>query len=365
MFKRALVIPKRKIAVVPGKQHFFYGNNGLSGSHKGFTLDTNNDSFSDIGFPTSISGVAMGGVFYFGVSPDGKWMALALNGSGRLLLYRRTNDVWAQVSFGNTFTIPTSTSISTFFGISWTADSSMFVASCAGVNYVFAFQLSPDGTTFNYISQSGNGSSNTTTGVSLSPDGTYLAWPNILNSTSFTMWKWNGGGYSQLATLSLGVSQVTAIYGASWSPDGQFLFIGTNNLNASLIVYRRDGDSFTRIVSVGTPSNNARRLVSTLDCTYHCLGMGTGAGFYLYKWDPVALTMTKISGTPSAPGACSYAMFSPDGNYLAVSWVGAVDTVKVAVFHRVGDTLIDVGFPMPPDNRTNAWTLGWGAVPAS
>jgi len=170
--------------------------------------------------------------------------------------------------------------------------------------------------------------------VDWSPDGKYVA---IHASAGPVLWwyKRDGDTFTKMADP---VYNPTGGSGSlAWSPDGQYLAIGLSFATPYVVVYKRTGDTLTRIAvdPPSQPTTPGKVLVSwSPDGTM--LIAATSNSPYLHVWSFVGGAFTKLT-TPTAPGSYPWeGSWSPDGQIYVVAHQASPG---VTSYKRVGNTL--------------------------
>jgi WD40 repeat protein len=111
------------------------------------------------------------------------------------------------------------------------------------------------------------------------------------------------------------------VFATAWSPDGQYLSVGSNITTANrFTIYKRSGDTFTKLTDPATmPGINVYTTAWSPDGQYLSVGSGTTTAdrFTIYKRS--GDTFTKLTDPATMPGNEVFATaWSPDGQYLSV-----------------------------------------------
>jgi len=175
-----------------------------------------------------------------------------------------------------------------------------------------------------------------TNGVALSPDGTYLV---VTHNTSpfITMYKRSGDTFTKLAISGT----PSTAYGCEFSSDGVYLSVAHAN-SPYITIYKRSGDTFTKLSNPSILPNGAALGCSfSADGIYLSVASNTSPFITMYKRS--GDTFTKLADPSILPdGSAKDCSFSADGVYLAV----AHDVGVVTVYKRSGDTFTKLDFPV-------------------
>ena len=105
--------------------------------------------------------------------------------------------------------------------------------------------------------------------------------------------------------------------GTAFSPDGTYLAV-TSNLSPYLIIYKRSGDTFTKLADPATlPDHIKGGTAFSPDGTY--LAVTSSNSPYILMYKRSGDTFTKIADPVTLPSSPKGTAFSPDGTYLAVT----------------------------------------------
>jgi DNA-binding beta-propeller fold protein YncE len=167
-------------------------------------------------------------------------------------------------------------------------------------------------------------------GVSFSSDNRYLAFTggNLfvykIDATSDT--------FTRLASPTL-----ASPYGVAFTPDNNYLLVGTSATPYINIYKITAGDTFTKLSNPSSlPSIGTVQSISvTADSVYVAIGGTSSPWISIYKIDSSTDTFTKLSNPSTLPGTAAWVSFSPDGTYLAA---GCNTAPRVIVYKRSGDT---------------------------
>jgi len=81
--------------------------------------------------------------------------------------------------------------------------------------------------------------------ISWSPNGQYLAVGTITGSDDLNIYSWDGSSLTFIQTIAL-----TIVYSTSWSPNGQYLAVGISAGGNNLIIYSWNGSSLSQLQTI-------------------------------------------------------------------------------------------------------------------
>jgi|GEM_PF-678621 len=182
--------------------------------------------------------------------------------------------------------------------------------------------------TFNKLSPNVTTVGDVAYGTSFSPDGTYVAAVENNVSPNIGVYKRNGDTFTKLP----GLAAASQSSGVAFSPDGVYLGL-SSGITPFVHIYKRSGDTFNKLTSPANPVGAAQGIGFSPDGTYLVLTHQVSPFVTVYKRS--ADTFTALAALPAAPGIGRSVSFSPDGTYMAVAHQ---TTPFVTVYKRSGDT---------------------------
>ena len=209
------------------------------------------------------------------------------------------------------------------------------------------------GATYSEVASLGGFYNNYSWDASFSPDGTYLAL--ALKTNGMCVYKRSGDSFSILpAPDDMPLSAFTY---AAWSPDGTYLALTCND-SPKIILYKRSGDTFTRLSITAWTGIGAYSIYSpsfSPDGTQ--LAMGLSQSPYIAIYSRSGDTFTRIADPAALPTGNGVGVaYSPTGNYLAVAhW----NSPFITIYSRSGSTFTKLPNPagLPPEGGTGvAWS---------
>lgn len=136
------------------------------------------------------------------------------------------------------------------------------------------------------------------------------------------------------------------VYSIRFSPDGKYLAAQVNNGADSLVFYRRDGDTFTKIGTAKLPSPSYNGSSSyyggsfSPDGLYYVATTSTAPWMVWFKFENE--TFTHLPNPAVTPGEfCFSSAWDAAGNYLAIGSFAS----GIHVYRRENDTLVKIASP--------------------
>lgn len=181
-------------------------------------------------------------------------------------------------------------------------------------------------------------SASRTTDIALSPDGEYAAATS--NDTPFLLiYKRSGDTFTKLANPAVPPSGIGK--GVSFSSDGLYLAVA-HAVSPFITIYKRSGDTFAKLANPASLPTSAYGLAFSADSAYLAVAHDASPFITIYKRS--ADTFTKLANPTALPGGTAPGVaFSPDGVYLAVAYVG---TPFLLIYKRSGDTFTKLADPV-------------------
>jgi Tol biopolymer transport system component len=281
-------------------------------------------------------------------SPDGRYLALACQGSPYVVIYDWISGVPVKIT--NPATLPTGNASN----VAWSPD---------GRYLAVAHTNSPRVTIYDWISgvpvkiaDPATLPTSTGTVVAWSPDGRYLG-VSHLSSPYITIYDWISGAPVKItnpATLPTSIG-----YGVAWSPDGRFISVSHTTTPFVTIYDCYSGVPLKITDPLSLPTGNGLGSSWSPDGRYLVISHSTSPYITIYDWiRSVPLKLTDLITLPV--GDSNGAAWSPDGRYLAVAhttspyitiydWISGVP-VKIADPATL-PTGIGYGVAWSPDGR--------------
>jgi WD40 repeat protein len=176
--------------------------------------------------------------------------------------------------------------------------------------------------------------------VDWSGSGTYLA-VGTQNSQYLTIYKRSGDTLSKLSSSPAYSNPVRSV---DWSNDDTYLAVGSQTSNPNrLTVYKRSSNDIFTALSVSVPGNGVVSVAWSPNSSY--LAVGTASAPYLTIYKRSGDTLTALTSpnlpTPMPAGYVASVRWSPDSTYLTVGqYNGSQGTLG---YKRSGDAFTSLG----------------------
>ena len=285
-----------------------------------FTIEAG-DTFIKLPNPDLPVALTNGAAF----SPDGVYLAVAVNASPYVTIYKRSGDAFVKLS--NPGTLPTGAARAVAFSSDGT------YLSVAHFTSPFVTIYKRSGDTFTKLANPSLLPPDTGRGIAFSPSGEYLV---VGHSTTpfVTIYKRAGDTFRKLAnpdTMPTGAG-----YGVSFSSDNSYLAV-SHDTTPYVTVYKRAGDTFMKLDNPSDlPSSNGRAATFSNSGLYLAVGHNSSPYVTMYKrsGDTFSKLASPFSSSPSTSITNGVA-FSPDDKYFI--WAHA-STPYVSLYRRSGDS---------------------------
>ena len=285
-----------------------------------FTIEAG-DTFIKLPNPDLPVALTNGAAF----SPDGVYLAVAVNASPYVTIYKRSGDAFVKLS--NPGTLPTGAARAVAFSPDGT------YLSVAHFTSPFVTIYKRSGDTFTKLANPSLLPPDTGRGIAFSPSGEYLV---VGHSTTpfVTIYKRAGDTFRKLAnpdTMPTGAG-----YGVSFSSDNSYLAV-SHDTTPYVTVYKRAGDTFMKLDNPSDlPSSNGRAATFSNSGLYLAVGHNSSPYVTMYKrsGDTFSKLASPFSSSPSTSITNGVA-FSPDDKYFI--WAHA-STPYVSLYRRSGDS---------------------------
>ena len=236
-------------------------------------------------------------------SSDDTYLAVGLNSSPYLTVYKRSGDTFNKLTgiealsdYGN--------------GVSFSSDGTYLAVAHGITPFLTVYKRSGD--TFDKLSgiEAPAGDSK---GVSFSSDDTYLAVVHF-NTPFLTVYKRSGDTFNKLSDpedLPAGTG-----YSASFSSDDTYLAVA-HYTSPFLTVYKRSGDTFTKILGIAALAGQGNSVSFSSDDTYLAVAHGTSPFLTVYKTtliNPTTLISPALNEVPLKYHDLGYVLESGEEN---------------------------------------------------
>ncbi|MDQ1817302.1 tail fiber protein [Massilia sp. CCM 9210] len=135
--------------------------------------------------------------------------------------------------------------------------------------------------------------------------------------------------------------------GCAFTPDGQILAMAQATA-PYLILYKRSGDTFTRLSLAVPPTAFTYKVAFNADSTLMAVAHSASPFLAMYKRSGDTFTQINVL-TPNPAGTSKAVAFSPDGNFLAC---GDDTGINLRLYSRSGETFYSVGIAAPKGYAT-------------
>ena len=286
------------------------------------------DTFNRLPNPTSIpSGLARSVCFGY----DGTYVAFGINVTPFIALYKRSGDTFNKLA--NPSVVPNSVAL----GASMTPDTQYLALALSATPFIALYKRSGD--TFTKLANPSDLPGGQAFGVAWSPDGNYLA---VAHSSAprLTIYKRSGDTLTKLAVTVTGSGDRGAV---AFSPDGTYLAVAALNNGNYLTIHKRNGDVFTELPAPASVPDTAQRACAfSPDNNYLAIGGSAGALQTLNIYKRTGDTFTRLTSVPVVGAVNSLAFSSGDFTKLTV---GLLAAPFVSILSRSGDTFTKLADP--------------------
>lgn len=188
----------------------------------------------------------------------------------------------------------------------------------------------------------------TTNAIAFSDDGVYLACATTSSSESVVIYKRDGDTLTKIS-LPIWFPSTPSAFWPSFSGGGNYLAVSYNNSTPYIEVYKRSGDTFSTKATISTTATTVTFTSFSSDANYLALTRSNAPFVEVHKRS--GDVFTKLPDFSELPTASTNGIaFSPDGTYLVV--VSATSATRtIFVYKRNGDTFTllpdDISVPQP------------------
>jgi WD40 repeat protein len=150
--------------------------------------------------------------------------------------------------------------------------------------------------------------------IDVSPDSSHVAVGGSV-SPRFRIFKRNGNDLTTLTHPAVG----NDVKDVKYSPDGVYLYVAIDTTSSSLIILKRNADTYTQVGQVST-ATAPKAIAISRDGNHLVEGHATGLRVYQKSGDSLSL----ISGSGVTTPSVEDINFSPDGKFLFCASVGGL-----------------------------------------
>lgn len=310
-----------------------------------FTYTRSGDTFTENTTAPSVYPAGETGALAF--SSDNVYLAAVHSGSSPYLyIYKRSGLLLTKLP--DPLVLPTSAA-----RLAFTPDTTYLAVTQTVSPYLTIYKRSGD--TFTKIPGPLLGPGNEGHGIAFSPDGFILA-VGQTRDPLLTLYKRSGDTFRQLPTVTdkpfaAPWEPWATSYDLSFSPNNAYLAVVNNMADKGIYIYKREGDSFTKLADPATiPGGGAVSVGWSQSSTY--LAVGTNVAPYIFVYKRSDDTFTKLADLPAtATTRIDGVGFSSDDTYLGLTQTLAT---PLAFYKRSDDsfTLLPTPTPMPTQHST-------------
>jgi hypothetical protein len=293
-------------------------------------------------------------------SPNGEFLSLAGTQGTNLFIMRRISPTEFTVT-GQTIT---GTIIENVTGLSWSANSQYLAVAHRNTPFFGIYQRS--GSTFTRLTNTGLTQTVNTESVCFSPDGNQIVYGMQNLTNNLVLLVWNGTTYAPVSNAfdfnPGGLIQINTI---SYSADGNYLAAGST-VGQFIYIYTRSGNSFTRIAHVNInvpPAGNVFGVTWTSDNQYlivtHVRATGNNNTFSIYRrrGTGASTTFTRVTNPTFMPASNGWrCAVSPDNRYIAI---GHAASPSMTLYRNDGELLFVKG---NTSSRINNLDMSFGVA---
>ncbi|OON62278.1 hypothetical protein B0920_02025 [Massilia sp. KIM] len=290
----------------------------------------------------SVTGVA--------ISPDSLYLALGLPTapSASLRLYKRT----ASEQFTSGSVVSNAPAVN---AVAFSPDGAYLATASSASPYLKIHKKSGDA--YNQLAdptQPSNGAN----AVAFSPNASYLAVALHNLAGRLALYSRSGDTFTKLSDpAGLPPSGMNGL-SVAFSPDGTYLAVGTT-VAPFIFIYKRAGNVFTLLANPDVlPTNNLRGVAFSYDGNYLALAADSGLLVYKRNGD----SFSRVNGNPVTPSGLAQlwsVAFSPNGEFLAATCNSTATVGGLLLYRRNGDAFTAV--PSPTPALGNAYSVAFSA----
>ena len=193
--------------------------------------------------------------------------------------------------------------------------------------------------------------------VAWSPDNQYLAVGSRTTAPYLSIYKRVGDALTKLPDSNIPDLPPNVSWGVAWSPDGTYLSVA-HNTTPRLSIYKRSGDTFARLASpapADLPANNSYNTDWSPDGKYVAFTLQNSVtNLVIYKRS--GDTFTKLTTPTMVAGNGQGVKFSGDGTYLTMT---TNTSPYLAIYKHSGDTFTLMTSAVDTLPTGVAWGISW------
>ena len=266
-------------------------------------------------------------------SPDGRYLALAINTSPYINLYKRTLNAASLTKLANPASLPAGQANA----VAWSPDSRFLFVGLNVSPYIATYRVDASDT-FVKLSDPATLPGSVVKSISVSSNGTYLA-VTTTSAPYIILYKIDASGTLTKLAEPLNLPTGTATDSA-WSPDSRYLAI-SHSVSPYLTLYYRDKDGFTKLENpVDLPPSNGIGVSWSPDGRYLSVTYSGSPYFMVYKRSGAKFTKIIDVSTPPVSAVNTAAKWSDDGIYMSLGQTSSpyLNVYKTA-FGQVPDAI--------------------------
>lgn len=243
-------------------------------------------------------------------SPDGKWVAFAVNVSPFIEVRPWNNATGFGAKVANPLTLPAGAAQT----VAWSPDGAYVGVANTGTPFQAIYPFS-NGTLGTRVTNPGILPAGNAIGISWSPDGAYVGFAHF--TTPFvSVYPWSGGAYGTKVSNPAALPGGNGI-GISWSPDGTVLAISTATVN-KITGYPWSAGFGTQFLSSAPGAGTVRKAVFSPDGAY-IGGVQQSTGNKKDIWPYSGGAFGTLSETAATTSNNTLLSWKPTNDFVAVS----------------------------------------------
>jgi WD40 repeat protein len=278
-------------------------------------------------------------------SPNGEFLAVTAGNAPRLSIYQRTGQTLNRLT--DPTTIPGSGSSA--YGGDWSPDGEFFSIAASTSPFIYIYQR--DGSTLTKLPDPASlpqgGIFGPNDSVRFAPNGEFLA-VGVHSAAPFLMlYQRDGTTFTKLPDPAS--APQTSARAVAWSPNGEFL-AATSVLAPYLHIYQREGTTFTRLPDPASlPPTIASFDPASLDFSpnseflaYGASGNASHKPLFIYQRSGTTFSLLADPASLPPNGSVLGVAWSPNGKFLATFYSGSPG---MFIYERDGTTFTKLADP--------------------